>query len=136
MPVYVDSARNRIGSMIMSHMWADTEEELLAMCDAIEFRRVCVQRPGIRPAPGKKPVRWLHCDVSQMMRARAIEAGAIQSDRNGPLEHVSKLTLADRPAAHGGTSQATARPRRVTRELFDLAFKPKQLVETQQQQPR
>ena len=30
----------------------------------------------MKPAPNKPPVRWLHCDVSQMMRARAIEASA------------------------------------------------------------
>lgn len=109
MPVYVDSARNRLGQMIMSHLWADTEEELLAMCDAIEFRRAWIQRPGMKPGPKKKPVTWLHCDVSQMMRARAIEAGAIQSDRNGPLEHVSKLTLADPNAPEHAKAQARAR---------------------------
>lgn len=109
MSVYVDNAKYRVGRLIMSHLWADTEGELLAMCDAIGFDRAWVQRPGVRPAPGKKPVRWLHCDVSQMMRARAIEAGAIQSDRNGPLEHVSKLTLADPNAPEHAKAQARAR---------------------------
>lgn len=92
MPVYVDNAKHRLGRLIMSHMWADSEDELLAMCDQIGFSRLWIQRPGM------KKVRWLHCDVSQMMRARAVEAGAIETDRHGPLEHVSRLTLAD-PAA-------------------------------------
>jgi hypothetical protein len=109
MPAYVDSARNRIGSMIMSHMWADTEEELLAMCDAIEFRRVWIQRPGMKPGPKKKAVTWLHCDVSQMMRARAIEAGAIETDIYGPQEHVARLTLADLLSTE--QAKATARAR-------------------------
>jgi len=109
MPVYVDDTKHRLGRLICSHLWADTEGELLAMCDTIGFDRAWVQRPGVRPAPGKKPVRWLHCDVSQMMRARAIEAGAIQSDRNGPLEHVSKLTLADPNAPEHAKAQARAR---------------------------
>lgn len=109
MPVYVDSARNRLGQMIMSHMWADSEQELLAMCDAIEFRRVWIQRPGMKPGPKKKAVTWLHCDVSQMMRARAIEAGAIQTDQYGPLEHVARLTLADLLSTE--QAKATARAR-------------------------
>lgn len=109
MPVYVDSARNRLGQMIMSHMWADTEAELLAMCDAIGFSRAWIQRPGMKPGPKKKPVTWLHCDVSQMMKARAIEAGAIQTDQYGPLEHVARLTLADLLSTEHAKAQARAR---------------------------
>ena len=109
MSVYVDSAKYRVGRLIMSHLWADTEGELLAMCDAIEFRRVWIQRPGMKPGPKKKPVTWLHCDVSQMMKARAIEAGAIQTDIYGPLEHVARLTLADLLSTE--QAKATARAR-------------------------
>lgn len=109
MPVYVDNAKHRLGQMICSHMWADTEEELLAMCDTIGFSRMWIQRPGMKPGPKKPVVRWLHCDVSQMMRARAIEAGAIQTDRNGPLEHIAKLTLADPDAPEHAKARDRAR---------------------------
>lgn len=109
MAVYVDSSKHRLGLMIMSHMWADDEGELLAFCDKIGFDRAWIQRPGVRPARDKKPARWLHCDVSQMMRARAVEAGAIQTDLDGPLEHVSKLALADPNAPEHAKAQARAR---------------------------
>lgn len=103
MAVYVDNAKHRVGRLVCSHMWADDEAELLAMCDTIGFNRMWVQRPGM------KKVRWLHCDVSQMMKARAIEAGAIQTDNYGPLEHVSKLTLANPDAPEHAKAQARAR---------------------------
>jgi len=109
MTVYVDNAKHQLGRLICSHMWADTEEELLAMCDTIGFSRLWVQRPGMKPAPNKPPVRWLHCDVSQMMRARAIEAGAVVSDRHGVLEHTSKLVLADPNASPEARGRAKAR---------------------------
>ena len=109
MSVYVDNAKNRFGRLIMSHLWADDEGELLAFCDKIGFDRAWIQRPGVPPAKGKKPVRWLHCDVSQMMRARAVLAGAIETDGYGPLEHVSKLTLANPDAPEHAKAAARAR---------------------------
>lgn len=62
MTVYVDNQRARYGRMIMSHMVADTDEELHRMADHIGVRR-----------------RWYHrghYNVCQASRARAVEAGA------------------------------------------------------------
>ena len=39
MPVYVDPAQHPYGRMIMCHLWADTEAELMAMVDRIGVAR-------------------------------------------------------------------------------------------------
>lgn len=66
MTVYIDDMylypMGRFGRMKMSHMIADTDEELHAMADKIGL-----------------PRRWFqgdHYDVSMSLRAKAIEAGA------------------------------------------------------------
>ena len=65
MSVYVDSARNKLGRMLMSHMTADTLEELHGMADRLGFQRGWFQG-GARP----------HYDVCQRSRALAVEHGA------------------------------------------------------------
>lgn len=70
MPVYVDFARNPLGRMRMSHMLADSLDELLAMADTIGLDRRHFQ-------PGSHP----HFDVCQAYRAKAVAAGAIEVDR-------------------------------------------------------
>lgn len=84
MAVYVDDVRHTFGRMIMCHCWADTEEELFAMMRRIGVNTKWVQRPP--------KASWLHFDISLAMKARAIEAGAVLTDRYGPLLHVAKLT--------------------------------------------
>ncbi len=69
MPVYVDSARNRIGPYLMCHMVADTTAELLAMVDRIGVQRKWIQRAG-------KPDE--HFDICQSKRRLAVAAGAEQ----------------------------------------------------------
>lgn len=70
MTVYVDNMRARFGRMIMCHMAADTEEELLAMADRIGVNRRWLQKPP--------KASWVHFDISLTKRALAIEAGAVE----------------------------------------------------------
>ena len=55
--------------MRMSHMMADTSEELLAMADAIGVARQHIQHAG---TPSE------HFDISMQKRTLAVRAGAVQ----------------------------------------------------------
>lgn len=73
MAVYVDDMyRYPIGEyrgMKMSHLTADTTEELLAMVDTIGVQRKWIQYPGT----------WKeHFDIAFSKRKLAVEAGAIE----------------------------------------------------------
>src|SRR4051812_47585741 len=70
MPVYVDQERNRLGRMIMCHMFADTAAELHAMARAIGMKRAWYQ---LRSFP--------HYDVSLSRRLVAVRRGAIEVGR-------------------------------------------------------
>ena len=74
MSVYVDRVRLGYGRMLMSHMIADTPDELHAMADRIGVVRHWFQKPP-------KASFW-HYDIAQSKRALAIGAGALDSDRN------------------------------------------------------
>jgi len=71
--VYVDNMylfpMGRFRRMKMSHMIADTTEELMAMADRIGVARKWVQQAG---TPDE------HFDVSMGAREKAIEAGAVE----------------------------------------------------------
>lgn len=67
MSVYVDDYRGRFRGMIMSHMTADTLEELHAMADAIGLKREWFQ-------DGSTP----HYDVTLSKKQLAIKSGAIK----------------------------------------------------------
>ncbi|KKX24326.1 DUF4031 domain-containing protein [Rhizobium sp. LC145] len=91
MTVYVDDMKARFGSMIMCHMWADSDEELLAMAD-----RIGVQRKWIQGHPelsfGKhRNASWVHFDIAMSKRALAIRFGAVETDRYGPVLHTTRL---------------------------------------------
>lgn len=83
MAVYVDPARHPFGRMIMCHLWADTEDELMAMVDKIGVARKWVHRPP--------KASWVHFDIAKSKRALAVSAGAIETDRYGPMLHVARL---------------------------------------------
>lgn len=73
MAVYVDNMRapfkHKGLRMVMCHMMADTEAELLAMADRIGVARRWHQYPGTHKS---------HFDISLTKRAAAVQAGAIE----------------------------------------------------------
>lgn len=71
MSVYVDEALIEYGRMQMSHMVADSSEELLAMVDAIGVPRRWIQKAGTHRE---------HFDICKAKREKAIAAGAIPVD--------------------------------------------------------
>lgn len=83
MTVYVDDVRHPFGRMVMCHLWADTEAELLAMVDMIGVKRKWIQRPP--------KASWVHFDISLGKKALAIKQGAVLTDRYGPSEHTARL---------------------------------------------
>lgn len=85
MTVFVDDVRHRFGRMVMCHMWADSLDELLAMADRIGVARKWLQQPP--------KASWVHFDVSLAMKAKAIEAGAVLTDRYGPLRFEARADL-------------------------------------------
>lgn len=86
MTVYVDDVRHRFGRMVMCHMWADRLGELLDMADRIGVDRRWLQQPP--------KASWVHFDVSLGMKAKALAAGAVLTDRFGPVEHVARRDIA------------------------------------------
>jgi hypothetical protein len=70
--VYVDNARNRFGGMVMCHMIADAADELHALAIAIGLRREWFQHKASIP----------HYDVCIAKRAKAIQAGAVELERD------------------------------------------------------
>ena len=106
MTVYVDDVRHQFGRMVMCHLWADSLDELLAMADRIGVQRKWLQQPP--------KASWVHFDISLGMKAKALAAGAVLTDRYGPSEHVARLrgnqkmldTIAElrarKEAAHAG----------------------------------
>lgn len=69
MAVYVDLPLHRLGRMRMSHMVADTSEELLAMASRIGVKRCWLQHAN---EPGE------HFDVCIAKRKLAVAAGAVE----------------------------------------------------------
>ena len=72
-PVYVDNMRANFGRMVMCHIVADTEPELLAMADRIGVSRRWHQYPGTYKS---------HFDIALSKRRAAIELGAIEISRH------------------------------------------------------
>lgn len=80
MPVYVDKATNALGRMKMSHMLADTEEELHAMAATVGLRRKWFQNHGTP-----------HYDLCQSKRTLALKAGAVEVGRREVVALMRKL---------------------------------------------
>lgn len=75
MTVYVDRGRIPYRGMLMSHMLADTVDELHAMADRVGMKRKWFQDHGTP-----------HYDICQAKRALAIAAGAAVADRRKVVE--------------------------------------------------
>lgn len=82
MTVFVDDVRHRYGRMVMCHLWADTLDELTAMADRIGVARKWLQQPP--------KASWVHFDISLGKKALAIAAGAVLTDRYGPVEFLAR----------------------------------------------
>ena len=84
MTVYVDESIHPFGRMTMCHMWADTLDELYRMVDTIGVQRKWLQRPAGLGLVGMD-ASWIHFDIAKAKRALAVKAGAVETDRYGPL---------------------------------------------------
>jgi glucan phosphoethanolaminetransferase (alkaline phosphatase superfamily) len=67
--VYVDNGSHNYGRMKMSHMIADTHEELVTMANNIGVQQRWIQYPGTNKE---------HFDICQIKKSKAIELGAKQ----------------------------------------------------------
>lgn len=69
MTVYVDDMQAPFGRIVMCHMLADTDTELIAMADKIGVARRWHQYPGTYKS---------HFDIALSKRAQAVAAGAVE----------------------------------------------------------
>lgn len=99
MSVYVDDMRAAFARMVMCHMWADSDAELLAMADAIGVARKWIQGHPELSFGKHRRASWVHFDIALSKRALAVKAGAIETDRHGPFEHTTRLRLAEAQVA-------------------------------------
>ena len=93
MSVYVDDMKANFGNMVMCHMWADTDAELLAMADKIGVQRKWIQGHPELSFGKHRNASWVHFDIAMSKRALAVKAGAVETDRFGPVIHTAKLML-------------------------------------------
>ena len=66
--IYVDDMLRQFGGCLMSHMMADTDDELHALATRIGLKRSWWQPPSKGGS---------HYDISQTMKAKAIQHGAV-----------------------------------------------------------
>jgi hypothetical protein len=109
MACYVDEAIHAFGRMKMCHLWADTEDELLAMVDRIGVQRKWIQGHQELSFGKHRLASRVHFDIAKGKRDLAIKHGAIPTDRYGPVRHVAvlwgdtkKVELIDRLRAERG----------------------------------
>lgn len=93
MAVYVDDVRHRFGNMIMCHCWADTDDE---PSHGGQDWRPAEMDTGPRDLVVRKASRRLMGAFrhSAFKKALAIAAGAILTDKYGPVIHTSRLKIA------------------------------------------
>lgn len=94
MTVYVDDVRHQFGRMVMCHMWADTDDELLAMADHVGVARKWIQGHPTLSHGKHRSASWVHFDISLGCKAKALAAGAVLTDQFAPLIHSHALKAA------------------------------------------
>jgi hypothetical protein len=104
--VYVDDVRHRFGRMIMCHLWADSLDELFAMVDKIGVQRKWIQGHPNLSIGKAKGASWLHFDISTAKKTSAIAAGAVLTDKYGPLEFLAKRAIASGDPARVAAGEA------------------------------
>lgn len=85
MPIYVDNVRIPYRGMLMSHMTADTLDEIHEMADRLEIFRKYFQYPP--------KTRFPHYDIPVDRRERALALGAHAVDRRTSLHYGAKLGM-------------------------------------------
>lgn len=118
MSVYVDDMKANFGNMVMCHMWADTDAELLAMADKIGVQRKWIQGHPKLSFGKHRDASWVHFDIAMSKRALAVKAGAIETDRFGPVIHTAKLMLRHAEAAGNAEMAAYSRDKIARFEAF------------------
>lgn len=66
-------------------------DELLAMADTIGVQRKWIQGHPTLSFGKHKLASWVHFDISIGKKARALDAGAVLTDRYGPSEHTARI---------------------------------------------
>ncbi|MFK0384971.1 DUF4031 domain-containing protein [Agrobacterium sp. NPDC090273] len=126
MSVYVDDMRAPFGSMVMCHMWADSDDELLAMADRIGVPRRWIQGHPVLSFGKHRNASWIHFDIATSKRVLAVRFGAVQTERFGPVIHTAKLRLAAAIAAGNGEAESAARARLASYEAMRVRHGGKQ----------
>lgn len=85
MAVYIDSANNKFRGMIMSHMIADTLDELHVMAKKIGMKKEWFQEDASFP----------HYDVSISRKKDALKLGAIEIERREIVRKMRELRKTD-----------------------------------------
>jgi len=81
--VYVDDERHPFAVTLMCHMSANSLDALLTMVDCAGVKRKWLQK--------LPKAFWMHFDIAQSKRKFVAAAGALETDRYGPLEHPARL---------------------------------------------
>lgn len=93
MTVYVDDVRHQFGRMVMCHMWADTDEELLKAADMVGVARKWIQGHPTLSFGKHRNASWVHFDISLSCKAKALAFGAVLTDKYGPVIHTKLLEI-------------------------------------------
>lgn len=98
--IYVDDVRHNFRRMVMCHLWTDGDiSELHDFAARLGLRREWFQCP---PAAS-----WEHYDVTLSVKAKALAAGAILTDKYGPLWTIHSRTVRNyRTADHDNLARA------------------------------